>query len=257
MTAFHLGFLKLIKKLNQFIDQGNYNQSRFDKLKMRSFDDSNKLRILVVGDSYAKDVVNVMYEGQMDQFIQFSTKQINSECGNSFTNKNIEKFIPQKRSRRCETIGRYEDPQLQILMSQADEIWLVSSWKDWVVDLIPETLASLSANSDAKLRVFGTKNFGTISPESILKIKPSKRRYYMQESSASVALINQRLREIIPEDIFVDLGNISCGEKGTSMCRIFTEDGLLISADGGHLTKEGAKYLSQDLLKHLKFSSTQ
>jgi len=32
-------------------------------------------------------------------------------------------------------------------------------------------------------------------------------------------------------------------------CVIFTKDGLLISSDGGHLTRAGAKHLSEDFLK--------
>lgn len=238
------------KILKQFVDQGNYNQTRFDQLEMRTFDKNSKRRILVIGDSYAKDLINVMYEGRIDTVIQFSTKQINSECGNSYTVENIDKFIPKNRIKRCEWMGRYEDPDVRLIMAQADEIWLVSSWQDWVVDLMPETLATLSDQFDAEIKVFGSKHFGDISPDKILNIDPSKRHFYKQASSAEVISTNQKLKAIIPKDIFVDLSLVSCGGDA-EQCVIFTEDGLLISSDGGHLTRAGAKHLYEDYLKLL------
>lgn len=235
------------KILKQFINQGDYNQTRFDQLEMKPFNGPPKYRVLVVGDSYAKDLINVMYEGGVDKLIQFSTKQINSECGNSYTNKKIEAFIPKNRLKRCEWMGRYEDPKLRSLMMQADEIWLANSWLDWVVDLMPETLAALSADFDAEIKVFGSKSFGDISSSKILKINPSQRILYKQASSSKVIETNQRLEAIIPEDNFVELSAVSCGGD-VAKCILFTKEGLLISADGGHLTRAGAKHLSESFL---------
>ena len=238
------------KILNQFVHQGDYNQARFDQLKMRAFKGDSKRRVLVVGDSYAKDLINVMYEGRMDTVIQFSTKQINSECGNSYTSKNIDEFIPKTRARRCEWIGRYEDPRMRSLMMEADEIWLASSWSDWVVDLMPETLAALSAQFDAEIKVFGSKSFGNISPSIMLEINPAQRYLYRQSASSEVLFTNQRLKAIIPKKVFVDLSYVSCGGD-VAECAIFTKEGLLISSDGGHLTRAGAKHLSGSFVKLL------
>jgi len=238
------------KILKQLVNHGNYNQTRFDQLEMKAFNGTSKRRVLVVGDSYAMDLINVMYEGRMDTVIQFSTKQINSECGNSYTTKNINEFIPKNRVARCEWMGRYEDPSLRLLMAEADEIWLVNSWLDWVVDLMPETLAALSAEFDAEIKVFGSKHFGDISQSKILKINPSKRYHYKQASSVEVLSTNQRLKAIIPADNFVDLSVVSCGGD-VAECAIFTKEGLLISSDGGHLTSAGAKHLSRNFLKLL------
>ena len=255
ILIFNNGFLNRYseadqKILKQFVDQGNYNQARFDKLEMRTFDETSKLRILVVGDSYAKDLINVMYEGRVDTIIQFSTKQINSECGNVYTDKNIDEFIPKNRIQRCDWMGRYEDPSIRLLMAEADEIWLVNSWQDWVIDFMPETLTNLSAEFDAEIKVFGSKHFGKISPNKILNIDQSERYLYKQSASAEVISTNEKLKAIIPSDFFVDLSLVSCGGD-TSKCIIFTQDGLLISSDGGHLTRAGAKHLSADYIKLL------
>lgn len=242
------------KILQQFVNQGSYNQSRFDQIEMRPFNETSKRRVLVVGDSYAKDLINVMYEGRMDTVIQFSTKQINSECGNSYTTKNFDKFIPKSRARRCEWMGRYEDPRMRSLMIEADEIWLVNSWMDWVIELMPETLTALSTKFDAEIKVFGSKNFGDISISKMLKINPSKRYNYSQAASVEVLYTNQRLKEIIPADNFVDLSVVSCGGD-VAECAIFTKEGLLISTDGGHLTRAGAKHLSRNFIKLLNLPS--
>lgn len=239
------------KILNQIVDQGDYNQTRFDQLKMKAFDATSKRRILVIGDSYAKDLINVMYEGRLDTTVQFSTKQINSECGNSFTSKNVDEFIPKNRARRCDWMGRYEDPRLRSLMMDADEIWLASSWLDWVVDLMPETVAALSTQTDAELKVFGSKSFGEISVDAMLKINPDQRHLFRQKASSEVLFTNQRLKAVIPKNVFVDLSDVFCGGDAAE-CVIFTKEGLLISADGGHLTKAGAEHLSESFVKLLK-----
>ena len=248
ILIFNDGFLKRYdesdqKILQQFVNQGNYNQARFDKLQMKPFLDKSKRRVLVVGDSYAKDLINVMYEGGLDTVIEFSTKQINSECGNSYTNKDIKKFIPKNRIKRCEWMGRYEDSNIQLLMEEADEIWLANSWLNWVVELMPETLDALSTEFDAEIKIFGSKSFGEISSSKILKINPSQRALYRQAASNEVIATNARLQSIIPQDNFVDISVVSCGGN-VAKCAIFTEEGLLISSDGGHLTKAGAKHLS-------------
>ena len=145
-------------------------------------------------------------------------------------------------------MGRYDSPSMKLLMEEADEIWLVNSWQNWVIDLMPETLENLSAEFDAKIKVFGTKHFGEISPNKILSIDSSRRHLYRQPSSKEVISINKKLKGIIPSDFFVDLSLVSCGGD-VQKCVIFTKDGLLVSSDGGHLTKAGARHLSGDFLK--------
>ncbi len=235
------------KILKQFVNQGSYNQFRFDQLEMRPFKISSKRRILLIGDSYAKDLINVMYEGGADKELQFSTKQINSECGNSYTTNNIDDFIPANRLTRCEWMGRYEDPNFKSLMEEADEIWLANSWLDWVIELLPETLEALSAEFNAEIKIFGSKSFGKITSNSVLGIDPSERILYVQPADEEVITRNLRLQSIIPAENFVDLSVVSCGGD-VKKCKIFTKEGLLISSDGGHLTKAGAIHLSDAYL---------
>ena len=118
------------------------------------------------------------------------------------------------------------------------------------VDLMPETLAALSAQFDAEIKVFGSKSFGNISPSVMLEINPAQRYLYRQSASSEVLFTNQRLKAIIPKKVFVDLSYVSCGGD-VAECAIFTKEGLLISSDGGHLTRAGAKHLSGSFVKLL------
>jgi peptidoglycan/LPS O-acetylase OafA/YrhL len=238
------------KILTQFVGNANYNQKRFDELNLRAFDDDTKLRVLVVGDSYAKDLVNVMYEGGANDSIHFSTKQINSECGNLYTDQRFNEYIPQNKLFRCEAMGWYGDSKLKAIMLEADEVWLVSSWHSWVIGFLPETLTGLTTDFGVKVRVFESKTFGRISRDIALSIDPIKRPFYTQSAAPDVMAINKSLAKVIPVDSLVRVQSIFCGES-TPDCSIFTPDGRLVSIDGGHLTKAGSAFFASDILEEL------
>ena len=134
------------KLLSQFSEIDGYNQKIFDSLNLKPFQESSKRKkIFLTGDSHAKDILNVMYEGGFDKDFQFSTKQINSECGNVYLEEDISAFIPLKSLARCNLLGRYESDAVRKLIKQADEIWLIGAWAPWVVRFLPRTVQRLEA----------------------------------------------------------------------------------------------------------------
>ena len=62
-------------------------------------------------------------------------------------------------------------------------------------------------------------------------------------------MTNQVMKDLLPSENFVNLHQVICGDDNT--CPVFVDDRLsLISYDGGHLTKPGARYVAERLLKH-------
>ncbi|MEY2703170.1 MAG: hypothetical protein RLY43_1808, partial [Bacteroidota bacterium] len=53
------------------------------------------------------------------------------------------------------------------------------------------------------------------------------------------------LRSVIPDENFINLSDLICNSSIT--CKIFTDDYYLISYDGYHLSKFGAKYVADKI----------
>ena len=231
-----------IPLLEQLSDYKGYNQRIFDSRELEPFDQNSQRRIVIVGDSYAKDLMNIVDESNLFSNVQFSTRQVNSECGNLYLDdyKLIEGNIPLNRLERCRLLGWYQGKAFNEILNQADEIWVAAAWSRWVIDYLPQSISNLSNQFGVPVRVFGLKNFGAISPYKLISIPSVQRANYTQTVSTGAIEISEYLNEVMSNyEFFYPLLKPLCGGD-YSECRIFTDDGLLISADGGHLTREGA-----------------
>jgi len=226
------------KLLTQFIDVTDYTQRRFDSLELNKFSEYEKPNLLIIGDSFAKDVVNAVYENGLDTRYEISTVQINSECGNLFLDFEFTENIPEKNRARCDFLDSYESPAVRDLLGKSDEIWLASSWKPWVAELLPESVNNLRVTFEKPLYVFGPKNFGAISQKSMLDIPVDQRDTFTQVPSPDVVELNNSLKNSLPDHVFVNVLEGFCTTELT--CRLFTDEGELISYDGSHVTKVGA-----------------
>ncbi len=133
--------------LRSFIGADAYNDARFDSLKLTDFDkDSVKKRVVVIGDSYGKDLVNAIAESRLSQYVQLSTHQINGECGNLYLNEDFSVRIEEVHLPRCKVLGWYQNDRLQRLIEQSDAIWLGSAWQLWVAELLPQSIKNIEEN---------------------------------------------------------------------------------------------------------------
>ena len=228
--------------LTQLSEYKGYNQRIFDSLEQKPFDLDSKYRVVIIGDSYAKDLMNIIKESKLFPNVQFSTRQVNSECGNLYLkNYNlINKYIPKNRIERCELFGWYNGVSFKKVLNEADEIWLASSWKKWVIEFLPQSLGNLSHEFGVPIRIFGIKNFGAILPYELISLPHRQRVNFTQQASAKSIEVAIKLHAAMENyEFFYPLLKLLCGGDYYA-CKIFTDEGLLISADGKHLTKEGA-----------------
>lgn len=228
--------------LTQLSTYQNYNQKLFDSLRFENFSRPQSIKILLVGDSYAKDLLNIFNESGKFRGFEFSTKQINPECGNLLLDdyREIEKHIPISRLYRCRLLGRYEGKRFSEIASEADEIWIASRWHDWVIDHIPVSINNLTNKFDKPVRVFGTKHFGDINVDALLSLSPADRPSYTQTVNAQVIKESEMLAKKLKDYVyFYPLLDALCGGSAQA-CRIFDPNGFLLSADDRHLTKKGA-----------------
>lgn len=226
--------------------QGEYVRKRFDALQHVSFSAHDKrLKVLVIGDSFAKDLVNAIHEGPLAERVQVSTHQISVGCGNLYLSRSIEALVKNPQPVLCRQDDWYNAAKVKELIRQSDKVWITSAWQAWDAALLPESLGNLKRDFGDKFLVFGTKNFGVIDIKALLSIPVPQRYETRNKVSETSRTVNHQLTQSVGSEHFVNLSDLMCGSSGE--CLIFRSDGRLLSYDGGHLTLEGARQLAARL----------
>ncbi|MEE3046238.1 MAG: acyltransferase family protein [Pseudomonadota bacterium] len=237
----------------QFSDPGSYVISRWPKFVLRDFDTGDpRKKVVLIGDSFAQDILNVVEESALASRYQLSTYHIPADCGNIWTDKGIDDLIRKSMRASCREHARFSDPGLQGLLREADEIWLASSWKAWQPTFVGQTIRRLDQEFRARIRVFGTKSFGSgWNFEAYLDAKTADQGKPGARIGSNIAKINAEMLLAAGEHQFVNILELICGSE--TYCVNATEGGLLISYDGAHLTAAGAKLLGHRLVEENMF----
>lgn len=235
-----------IKIMKQFEQAPAYSEEAYNAAQFRPFDTSGRRKVVIAGDSHARDFYNMVRESGLEQHYQFSTKRINAECGNLMVEQDLSAFIPPLREERCRVMGRLDHPKLQALLREADEVWLTARWFEWVIDYLPETIANLEKTYRVKVRVFGPKHFGNIDLKGALAIPASQRTAHTQAADPYFVEMNERLRSKVSPTHLTELLDPFC-QGHHDACRLFTDEGLIVTIDGGHISEAGAKFLAPTL----------
>ena len=235
----------------QFSEAGKYTTKRFDEQLLKEFDRGHdKVKVLVIGDSFAMDLVNAVYEAAFTSSIQLSTGFVSHKCGNLFLAFEVLKpRMHEADVPLCQGNSLYEDARIRTLMSRADEIWYVSAWEQWNAELLPRSVKATKMEFGKNVRVFGRKHFGSFTIKSLLSKSASVRATMKGTISSDSARTNSLMKATLSADDFVDVSGLLCGEESHD-CRLFTNNGELMSYDGVHLTKHGARYLGEQLAQH-------
>jgi peptidoglycan/LPS O-acetylase OafA/YrhL len=235
---------KEIAELDVF-ELSRYTDKVFLQHEHKNFEDNGKRKILLIGDSYSRDIANVVFESNLKDNLQLSTHHIAVLCGNLSQGFDLEKLIPKELLPGCVRDGWYEVAGIQRQLVEADEIWLASKWQPWVAQRLPESVEHLQRKYNKKIVVFGTKDFGAVSPKNLLKVPYSDRINTRQTVSKETEQVNLLMQKSLPSKVFINLLDIFCNPQNE--CSLFDEQGKLVSYDGTHLTVVGAKLLASKL----------
>lgn len=223
------------KVLKSFINGKDYVVEKHTEINLLEFNKTNnKLDIFIIGDSHSQDLVNAIFEIDFDTDKEFSSYLIELKCG-STSNCDYNDLL---------------NSEIQNQISLADEIWIISSWKQSDVPYIAESLERIK-NINHNIKLYGTKYFGS----------PSAKWYKFKNTEAWLSAIfnnNDTDRYIEVSKINEDLENIAqslniefintqyliCGIE--IFCHNYV-NGNIISYDGSHLTRHGAKILGTSL----------
>jgi len=213
------------------------------------FATNEKIKILVVGDSYAEDLINAIYENGLDEQLELSFHKIFAGCGNLYLDEDFSEHIPPRKLSYCRKTGWYEKSGVRDRIERSDVIWLASAWTDWETELIPRSVENLISDYGDKVLVFGTKHFGRMNLRQIVLAAQSQEISDLHNRPLDERIhINERMKNSAYASRFVDLMDLLCG--AAYRCPVTDAKGKLLSFDGGHLTREGAIYLGSLLRDH-------
>ena len=206
-----------------------------------------KGRAVLIGDSFAQDFYNMIIEGKHLSDWDFLVYFVYSRCQIYMADEDRLKFIEAKHHQTCRN-GNHIKYALPIIL-QAKIVFLVSNWYIWSAERLPITLQRLNLTKEQQVFVVGPKHLGKVNP--ILYVNQSKayRLKQYQHPKIEVVQVNRVLEKIIDKSIYVNMQKLIC--KGLNeTCALFTPEGKLISHDGAHLTKHGARYVGDILFQN-------
>lgn len=196
-----------------------YNE-RVRTLAAGPFPDNGRPNVLVIGNSFGRDVVNVLLES------------------GAVAGKNVQYVLEEGA---C-PVPSMNQRATRAAVHQADV--LVVALSGDASGCIDRAFAELERLSPAPVVYFGNKYFGqNINPYG--RVPMSRREGMLADGSAEVAAQNDAVAALLPPDRFVDLMR-ALGPDGRHV-RFFNSEGNPITRDRLHFTQYGARFVADRL----------
>ena len=220
---------------------GKYVWKKSSSIEIKEFSDTSKKKVIVVGDSYSQDLINSFIESGYESEIELSWYGINFECKKPIFDI------------KCLSRNLKIQEDLKKLINEADVIFLAMSWgRQQLRDVDKIFLEDEFNFFSKKLILVGSKQFELINEKrwtrkDLLKLKDPERLNLKTKISKELIYVNNLMKKNY-EKKFISLIDILCDEN--LQCNLFDENSALISYDGSHFTKAGARYLGEKLKKN-------
>lgn len=229
----HAGFPGRVPSIGGATDGGGRQArstyvDRAYSLRTERFVDDGRTKVLILGNSFARDFVNMAMENAYMTRCELSYEPV-LESSTFSCVRDWERFTPglRERLRTCDV--------LMLVMPAFDTACLA------------DDLAWLEAQGIPRVIVVGTKNFGR-NPNALLGMTEAEARRFRADVVADAMRDNEAARAAVAPGLFVDL--IALLADGEGRVPLLTPTGELISEDGGHLTRAGARFVGQKLFEH-------
>lgn len=216
-------------------------------------------KILIIGDSQAADVANMLVESGRSKSMDIVTRIVVTDCAtpsinpkesdeffnriNPLTIKRPELIIP------CiNKIARATD---EGLLKSADRVFIAMLWRPFAKEYNEKAIKQIASRTSAKIYVVGRKDLtkSSIDIASSLGRTTGINHYAARFHNPDVASTNRFLSRL-PGIEFVDMMKITCPKDDS--CVVLTEDNHPIFFDNAHLTKEGARFVGSTFASEIK-----
>lgn len=172
----------------------------------QDFTDNDNIKVLSVGNSFARDWCNVLLESQIAD--QLEIRYI-------YSNNLSERYIDR--------------------IKQADFIFIVAEMKE-----SPDIIMN-NAKKSAQIWGIGTKRYGDTNGN--IYANRNREGYFLQTASYDKVAEQYESEKMEWEDHYIDFIEPVLCQNGE--VKVFTDDNMFISQDCRHLTRAGAKYYSR------------
>ncbi len=240
-----------LSKATNKLSSNAYAFEKCRALQAKPFDEnSKKKRAIIIGDSQGCDFLNSAYENGYLRNYQIQFHFIPYPC-QTVPGEYISKYISPKHRSFCTKADRTDNfKKIKKQVKGASLVIFASLWKPQVAEKLPQIINYLQLTKQQRLIVIGNKFFGKLSIKKYFHMTNRELRSLRNEVGTKSMEINSILkRRSAGKVIFIDPHQLVCGDNSTS-CPIFTNNLRLISYDGRHLTKEGARYMGKILFQN-------
>lgn len=203
----------------------------------------NQQTLFLIGDSYSQDLFNMIRETDSFEGYNIVARYVSSRCQIQMGAPPGEPAQSHADAQRCESGIGSLTPQIIQESHEADIVLLTGSWELWSATRIVETVELFDRTLGRDLFVVGRKSFGTVDFRQLLELSPDEQANLRLEIPNNHRETNDIMRQLLQENGFVDLYALFCDRE--YRCPQFTPDGNLLSVDGGHLTRDGARFLGE------------
>jgi peptidoglycan/LPS O-acetylase OafA/YrhL len=218
----------------------DYVGGRYHDKGQGDFAPDGRKRLLLVGDSFSEDFYNMILENGAFPDYQIALRLISTDCQIYLGPEDITRYIAPQNRRKCENRRSADD--VVGISREADVVVFAANWREWAAERLPETLAAFDFRPDQTVVVIGRKAFSVINrpmtagktPEELAAMRAESRPYHLE--------VVRLMRQLVPPATLVDPQALVCGGDA---CPMFTPKGELISGDGSHLTRAGARYVGR------------
>ena len=221
------GRLNRCPELAAEMDYTQYTDSA-RRFKSNVFTQSPNEKILVVGNSFARDFLNC-----------------GVEC-NAFKGKEIV-YVEEESANRFADIVITEE--LGALLTAADKVVVSFDFGLLHISRIKLGVEKLQNHTAARVCILGCKNFGW-NNNAVMLLPTSERYKYRTKILHEVIAANEKAKNVFGEK-YIDV--LSLMDNGDGRVPVFSNDRKFLSQDRQHLTQAGALYVGNLIFRHYRF----
>lgn len=234
-----------LAKASNTVSSNAYAFNRCRKFQAKPFDKkSRKKKVIIIGDSQGCDFLNGALENGYLKNYQIQFRFVPFTC-QRVPWEGVEKYIEPRHRNFCLKSGRADSlEKAKEQVKQANMVIFAALWKTEVAKKLHQTFRYLGVNKNQQVVVVGNKFFGKMTINNYIHMPDRELKSLRNDVGTDSQDVNSILKkQVANRGLFVDTHRLICGDSST--CPVFTNNLRLISYDGRHLTRSGARYIGK------------
>lgn len=235
------------------LDMRFFNREIRKGYEYRAFDaNSNAPKVILVGDSFGRDIMNALNYGGLLQQLDFAIWPIAGVCAPFYLKQNDTQVEEARARKVCQQWDYYTSDAMLSRLREADRIILANRWESWHAPYIAETVANLRELTDAPVVLVSPKELGPLSIRDYLKVDAVERHDYRTQAPQFAVDTTIQMQEIEAVRL-LNIQELLC--PNLKECLVSDDEGYLISLDGGHFTPKGAAFAYEKMARRYDLRS--